>query len=66
VCDLLATLDGAQEGGGEAAAVGDRGDVGVEQADQGADVLGFPGRLEVADQVGLPGGRGRGSPGAGT
>ena len=59
--DLLGAFDGAQEGDGEAAAVGDRRGVGVEQADEGVDVLGFPGLLEVPDDVGLPGGRGRGS-----
>ena len=52
---------GCEEGGGEAAAVGDRRGVGVEQADQGVDVLGLPGLLEVPDDAGLPGRRGRGS-----
>ena len=45
--DLLAAFDGAQEGSGEAAAVGDRRGVGVEQADQGVDVLGFPACLKA-------------------
>jgi hypothetical protein len=58
--DLLAAFDGTQERGGEAAAVGDRRGVGVEQADQGADVLGLPCRLEGPDDAGLPGCRGRG------
>src|SRR5258707_15213289 len=59
--DLLAAFDGAQEGSGEAAAVGDRRGAGVEQADQGADVLGFPGLLEVPDDASLAGCRCRGS-----
>jgi hypothetical protein len=58
--DLLAAFDGAQEGNGEAAAVGDRRGVGVEEADQGVDVLRFPGLLEGPDDVGLPGWGGRG------
>jgi hypothetical protein len=32
----------------------------VEEADEGADVLGFPGLFEVPDDAGLPGLRGRG------
>src|SRR5258707_561986 len=59
--DLLAAFDGAQEGSGEAAAVGDRRGVGVEQADQGVDVPGFPCRLERPDDGGLLGCRTRGS-----
>ena len=59
--DLLAAFDGAQEGNGEAAAVGDRRGVGVEQADQGVDVLGFPCLLEGPDNAGLPGYRSLGS-----
>src|SRR5260370_29577413 len=59
--DLLAAFDGAQEGNGEAAAVGDRGGAGVEQADQGVDVLGLPCRLEVPDDAGLLGCRSRGT-----
>src|SRR5260370_25833612 len=51
--DLLAAFDGAQECSGEAAAVGDRRSVGIEQADQGVDVLGFPGLLEGPDDAGL-------------
>jgi hypothetical protein len=58
--DLLAAFDGVQEGQGEATAVGDRGGVGVEQADDGLDVLGFPGGLEGPDDGGLLGVRGRG------
>jgi hypothetical protein len=50
--DLLAAFDGAQRG---AAVTGQRGG-GVEQADEGADVLGFPGLLEVPDDGGLAGG----------
>ena len=41
--DLPAAFDGAGRGGDQAAAVAGRGGVGVEQADQGADVLGLPG-----------------------
>jgi hypothetical protein len=59
--DLLTALDRAQRGAGQAAAVGDRGGVGVEEADQGADVLGVPCLLEVPDDAGLRGRRGRGS-----
>jgi hypothetical protein len=59
--DLLAAFDGAQEGSGEAAAVGDRRGLPVEQADQGVDVLGFPCRLERPDNGGLLGCRTRGS-----
>ena len=51
--DLLAAFDGDQEGKGPAAAVGGRRGVGVEQADQGADVLGLPRLLEGPDQPGL-------------
>jgi len=58
--DLLAAFDGVQEGGDEAAAVGDGRGAGVEQADQGVDVLGFPGLLEGPDDAGLAGGRGGG------
>ncbi len=58
--DLLAAFDRAQEGYGETAAVCDRRGVGVEQADQGVDVLGFPCLLEGPDDLGLPGGRARG------
>jgi hypothetical protein len=47
--DLFAALDRAEHGGGEAAAVGDRGGVGVEEADEGVDVLGFPCLLEGSD-----------------
>jgi hypothetical protein len=35
--------------------------VGVEEADEGVDVLGFPCLLEVPDDAGLLGCRGRGS-----
>src|SRR5215813_8470051 len=59
--DLLGAFDRAErDGADQAAAVGDHRGVGVEQADEGADVLGFPGLLEGADEAGLPGGRGRG------
>jgi hypothetical protein len=59
--DLLAAFDGAQEGQGAPAAVGGRREVGVEQADEGVDVLGLPGPLEVADDLGALSGRSRGS-----
>ena len=62
VCDLLPTFDGAQEGSGEAAAVGDGRGIGVKQADEGVDVLGFPCLLEGPDDAGLLGCRARGSP----
>jgi hypothetical protein len=44
----------------KAAAVGDRGGVGVEEADESIDVLGFPCLLEVFDDFGLLGCRNRG------
>ena len=59
--DLLAALDGAQEGSGAPAAVGDRRGARVEQADQGVDVLGFPCHLEGPDDAGLLGCRTRGN-----
>jgi len=34
--------------------VGDRHDAGVEESDEGADVLGFPRLPEVPENVGLP------------
>jgi len=40
--DLLAAFDGVQEGSGQAAAVGDGRRVGVEESDQGVNVLRFP------------------------
>jgi len=55
--DLLAAFDGPHEGNGEAAAVGGRRGAGIEQADQGVDVLGLPGLLEGPDDAGLLGGR---------
>lgn len=59
--DLLAAFDRAEVGLGEAAAVGDRRGVGVEEADGNVDVLGLPCLLEVFDDVGLPGWGSRGS-----
>jgi hypothetical protein len=59
--DLLATLDRAQRGADQAAAVGGKCGVGVQQSDEGADVLGVPRCLEVPDEASLPGCRGRGS-----
>jgi hypothetical protein len=58
--DLLAALDRAQRGAGQAAAVGGQRGAGVEQADEGADVLGFPCLPEVPDDAGLLGCRGCG------
>src|SRR5207248_5020098 len=55
---LLAAFDGNKRGGDQAAAVGDHGGTGVQQADEGFDVLGLPGLLEVPDEAGLPGRRG--------
>src|SRR5450755_637364 len=61
--DLLAAVDRAERGADQAAAVGDRRGARVEEADEGVDVPRFPGLPEVPDDAGLPGGRGRGSPG---
>src|SRR5690348_6237562 len=58
--DLLAALDGAERGAGHAAAVGSHRGAGVEEADEGTDVLGLPCLLEVPDDGGLPGRGGRG------
>jgi hypothetical protein len=58
--DLLAAFDRAQDGADEAAAAGRCG-VGVKEADEGVDVLGFPRLLEVPDDARLPGCQGRGS-----
>jgi hypothetical protein len=49
--DLLGALDRVKEGDGETPAVRDGGGVGVEQADEGVDVLGFPRPQEVPDQA---------------
>jgi len=57
----LAAFDRAQRGAGQAAAVGDHRGTGVQQADQGVDVPGFPRPPEVPDEAGLPGRGGRGS-----
>jgi hypothetical protein len=57
--DLFVAFDGVQEGQGEAAAVGGRCGIGVEQADEGIDVLGLPGPLEVTDDLGALGDRSR-------
>jgi hypothetical protein len=56
--ELLAALDRAEVRAGEAA-VGDPDRVGVEEADEGRDVLGFASLLEAPDDVGVPGDRGR-------
>lgn len=45
--DLLVPLDRVEPGGNEAAAVADSGGAGVEQADEGPDVVSFPCVLEV-------------------
>jgi hypothetical protein len=57
--DRLAAFDGAEYGADQAAAVGDRGGVRVEEADERIDVLGFPCLLEVPDYVCLLGCRSR-------
>src|ERR1700742_3741022 len=50
--DRAGALDGGERGGDHTAAVGDDRGVGVEQANDRVDVLGFPGSLEVAEQAG--------------
>jgi hypothetical protein len=52
--DLLGALDPATFGAGEAAAVSDRGGVGVEEADVGVDVSVLECPVEVTDDAGLP------------
>ena len=54
VRDLLAAFDGVQESSSEAAAVGDRRGIGVEQADEDIDVSCLPCLFEVLDDLGLP------------
>jgi hypothetical protein len=44
--DLLAAFDRAGEGAGEAAGVGDGRGAGIQEADEGSDVRGFPGLLK--------------------
>jgi hypothetical protein len=58
--DLLGAFGRAGQGAGQAAGVADRGGAGVQQADEGADVAGFPCPLEGPDDGGLPGGGSRG------
>jgi len=58
--DLLAAFDRAGQGGGEAAGVGDSRGAGIQEADKGGEVPGFPGLFEVPDEAGLPDGRGGG------
>jgi hypothetical protein len=58
--DLLAAFDRAEHGADEAATVARRGGVGVEEADEGVDVPGLHRLLEVPDEAGLAGCRGRG------
>lgn len=50
--DLLAAFDRVHEGDRQATAVGDRRGIGVEQADEGLDVLGLPRRFEILDDAG--------------
>jgi hypothetical protein len=57
--DLLAAFDRAEPGGDEAAAIADRCGAGVEEADEGVDVLGFPCLLEGPDDARLLRCRGR-------
>src|SRR5215471_15917111 len=60
--DPLGAFDRAERDGvGQAAAVGDHGGGGIEEADESVDVLGFPGLLEGPDDAGLAGCRRRGS-----
>jgi len=59
--DLLAAFDRALgDRADEAAGVGDGRGAGIQEADEGRDVPGFPGLFEVPDEAGLPAGRGRG------
>jgi hypothetical protein len=52
-----------ERGADQGAAVGDHGGVGVEQADESVDVLGFPRPLEIPDdEAGLVSCRSRGYP----
>src|SRR5215469_11997597 len=59
-CDLLGAFDRAELGADEAAAVAGRRGIGLEEADEGADVLGFPCLLEGPDDAGLLDCRNRG------
>ena len=59
--DVLAAFNRAELGADEAAAIGDRGGVGVEEADEGLEVFGFLCLLEVPDDIGALGCRSRGS-----
>jgi hypothetical protein len=52
---LLGTSDRLDGGRDEAAAVGDRCGVGVEEADEGVDLLGFPCLLEVRSDASVLG-----------
>jgi hypothetical protein len=56
-CDPLAADDRVQVGDDQPATVGGRGRLGVEQADQGVNVLGLPRRFEPLDNGRLPGTR---------
>src|SRR5690606_25375933 len=50
--DPFAALDRAERSIDQAAAVGDPRGVGIEEADEGIDVLGFPCLFEVPDDIG--------------
>src|SRR5271156_579878 len=53
--DLLAAFDRALgDRADEAAGVGDGRGAGIQEADEGRDVPGFPGLFEVPDEAGLP------------
>lgn len=51
--DLFAAVERAERGPDQATTVGDRDGVGVEEADERADVLCLPRRLEVPGKCGL-------------
>src|SRR6478609_6318074 len=57
--DLLAAFERMEVRRGEAAAVGDRCGIGVEETDESRDVLGLPCLLELLDDVSLLGWGGR-------
>src|SRR5215472_8572291 len=57
--DLPGAFDRAEHRADQPAAVTGRGGAGVEERDEGADVLGFPCLPEVPDEAGLPGPRGQ-------
>src|SRR4030095_9385353 len=59
--DLLAAFDRMGGGADEATAIADGRGVGVEETDEGVDVLGLPCLLEGPDDTGALGCRSRGS-----